>query len=179
MNQRPLDDFRDELDSERRMVPVRRYYFEAPASIAAARLEHEGIRTWITHGNLVTIVPTGRPEVTLNVADRHLNDARRILEHMDAELRAEPDYREADFEDIEFARTVAQQRRPFGSRNGWWIVLLVALGFLYLVYLNFVRWTQLETPARSLGTLEVRGATPADAAATAWNARGPLATSRT
>lgn len=154
MDHKPLDDFRDELDPDRRMVPVRRYYFEAPASIAAARLENEGIRTWITHGNLVTIVPTGRPEVTLNVADHQLPAAQRVLDRMDAELRAEPDYRDADFEDIEFARAVAAQRRPFGSRNGWWIVVLVVLGFLYLIFLNFLRWTGVETPNR-VGELRV------------------------
>ena len=110
------------------MKLIRHYYTEGPAQVAAARLEAAGIRCFVSNTLSATAFPLTSPAIGLYINETDLSRAATILQEMDEAARTEPDYREADHADIEFARSVNEGRQgiPF------WVyaMLLVIVSFL-------------------------------------------------
>lgn len=78
MSEKILDHF--EPDPDRRVVTIRKYYFDFEAQVDAARLREEGLPCFVSNAQSATNLPMGVPAIGLNVFEEDEDRAKAILE---------------------------------------------------------------------------------------------------
>ena len=105
------------------------FHFESEARLVAAKLRDAGIPAHVSNTNSVHFVPTTSADIRLSVPADRVDAAREVLAEIAHDLEREPDYREADHEDIEFARAVSegQKLHPILGYAAMFLLLLLFL----------------------------------------------------
>jgi hypothetical protein len=145
MEDRILDYFGDEAtwdQQDLKIVVARYFYMEAEARLYAARLNQEGIPSFISNANTISVFPSMSAEIGLHVKKEHLEKTRNILQEMDRLNQEEVDFRDATHEEIEFQKIL--HRSPgMGIPQILFIfliiliILILARAFIRARYLGF------------------------------------------
>ena len=126
-----LDYFGDSFDARTRVVTVRHYAFENEARLYQAGLKQAGIPSFLSNANINTAFPLGGGDIGLHVRQRDYAEANTLLGDMEANMRAEQDFREADEEDIAFEKAVHESHLR-QAKVFWWVVGIIV--FLVVLY---------------------------------------------
>ena len=131
MNDRILD-YWEPYDQDAHLVVADFFDFESEARLAAARLREEGISCIITHSIIATTLPLGNGAIRLQVLEKDLPGACRILAEMDRNrgVEAAKLYTDPDEEDITFLRDLYAGQRK--SSFYWLLAILFLIVFLFL-----------------------------------------------
>ena len=106
--------------------------FESEARLAVARLREEDILSTITHSIIATTLPLGSGAIRLQVLEKDLPAACRILAEMNRNRQVEVAnlYHDPDEEDISFLRELDASQRK--STFFWMLAALFLIVFLIL-----------------------------------------------
>lgn len=121
-----------------KVVILRRYEHLAKVNICAARLREAGIPCFISNANTSTILPFMEDGYVLHVNAEDTEAARAIVENLERQWR-EPqndDYREADHDDIAYAKSVFETEQRMRRSDGRLLALLLIILALILVALG-------------------------------------------
>ena len=121
-----LDYFDDSFDASTRVVALRHFAFESEARLYAAGLQANDIPCFVSNANTNTAFPLGGGGIGLHVRNLDVSKAEPIIREMEANMVAEQDFRDADEEDIAFAKAVHESHTR-QSRFFWWIVGVIVL----------------------------------------------------
>lgn len=129
-----LDHFDEENSSDNSVIAIKYFYFESKARLYSARLESEGIPSFVSNSNAITAVPLGSPGIGLHIKKRDLDQARAIILRMDqiAEMESadeDESFRDADLDDIDYQRKLHEQKDG-GSKI---INYLIAIIIIFLI----------------------------------------------
>lgn len=122
-----------------RFVIIRRFGYLPEAKIYESCLLNAGIQGFLSNTNTSQLLPFMDGAIALHVPENQLDEAREIIGELDAEALKPPydaDYRDADLDDIEFARLVAERERRLNAQPGRITLLLILAltGIAALVY---------------------------------------------
>ena len=115
-----LDHLDEDNSSDNNIIAIKYFYFESQARLYAARLESEGIASFVSNSNAITAVPLGSPGIGLHIRKGDFNAARQIILRMDQlaemELADEDEsFREADHDDIDYQKKLTEQKEGNSS----------------------------------------------------------------
>ncbi|MFK7809627.1 MAG: hypothetical protein AB8F74_17615 [Saprospiraceae bacterium] len=138
------DDIIDDLDEDNaegnKMVAIKYFYFESKARLYSARLETEGIPSFVSNSNAITAVPLGSPGIGLHVKQRDYEAARQIVLRMDqrAEMEIIDDddesFRDADHEDIEYQRKLTERDKGDNKTLTYLIAIIIVLVIIRVIW---------------------------------------------
>ncbi len=116
---------------------IRNFTNIAEARLYLARLEEAGVRSFISNANASQLLPFSEGGIALHIYEDDVELASEIIAEMDDNMIApiEEDYREADLDDIEFARYLNEKEKKLseGVRGrSFWILVAVAILMLFL-----------------------------------------------
>lgn len=125
-------DYWGPIDQDAHLVVADFFDFESEARLAAARLREEGIASVVTHSLIATTLPLGNGAIRLQVLEKDLSAACRVLAEMDRQRGVEPAqlYQDPDEEDISFLRDLYAGQRK--STFFWLLAVLFLIVFLFL-----------------------------------------------
>ena len=119
-----------------RFVIVRKFIHPAEARIYEVRILEAGIRCFLSNTNTSQLLPFSDGGIALHVAEHQLEEANEIIDQLDVEASrpADEDFREADHDDIEFARQMNERDNRLRKGDGRWVlVLLIVIGIALLI----------------------------------------------
>lgn len=111
-----------------KFVIARRFGYLPEARIYDATLRDAGIRSFLSNTNTSQLLPFMDGGITLHVPDHQMEQAREIMAILDEEAARPPfdeDYRDADHDDIEFARLISRREEMLNSGPGQRTLLIV------------------------------------------------------
>ncbi len=122
-----------------RFVIIRRFGYLPEAKIYESSLLDAGIHGFLSNTNTSQLLPFMEGAIALHVPEHQLEEARGILDELDAEavkLPYDADYRDADLDDIEFARLITEREKWLNANPGR-ITLLLILSLVGIAALVF------------------------------------------
>ncbi len=133
-----LDYFNTDDDSEIKIIAIKYFYFESKARLYAARLEEEGIPSFVSNTNSITAFPLGDAGIGLHVLKTDREKAIDIIHQMDQLDQEDPSdkesFRDADLEDIAYQKQLHEQQKGSSKTVKYLIggiILLVILRMLW------------------------------------------------
>ena len=120
----------DNFRSDIKTIILKRFISIAEAKIYEARLNEAGIRTFLSNTNTGQLLPFHDGGIVLHIQENDLEEAADIVAILDrdAVLPYEEDYREADHDDIDYARQLKETEDNLErSKPNWLIVFLILL----------------------------------------------------
>lgn len=134
----------EKFETNVKFVIIRNFIHPAEARIYEVRLLEAGIRCFLSNTNTSQLLPFSDGGIALHVAKHMLEDAREVIHQLDIEasLPADDDFREADLDDIEFARKMNERDIRLRKGDGRWILILLILIGIVLLILAIVQGYQ-------------------------------------
>ncbi len=127
------DDILDHLDEDNssgnNIIAIKYFYFESQARLYSARLEAEGIPSFVSNSNAITAVPLGSPGIGLHIRQKDYEIANPIIIRMDQRAEMEladedESFRDADHDDINYQRKLNEQNKG-DSKVAQYIVAII------------------------------------------------------
>ena len=127
------------MDTDEEIIAIRYFYFETKARLYAARLESEGIPSFVSNSHSGTVMPLGNPSIGLHIRKIDYEIAQRILEEMEEYEKqigsyGEESFRDADHEEIAYQRQLHQKRKGQNKQ------LMILVGIIILLVLLRTIW---------------------------------------
>ncbi len=133
-----LDYFQDRGASGQKIIAIKYFYFESKARLYAARLEEEGIPSFVSNTNSITAFPLGDAGIGLHIRQSDQKAAAAIIREMDRlasrETIENESFREADHDEIDYQRQLNQQKKSGNKAVRYFI------GFLFLLVVLRIIW---------------------------------------
>ncbi len=95
------------FDNEKALVAIRRFSLEAPAQMCATTLRSAGVQCFVTNTMSASMLPMIDNSIGLYV---HHSEFEVALDVLKAAEKAQPDYRNADHDMINYAKKLNQWR---------------------------------------------------------------------
>lgn len=117
-----------------KLIIAKRFVMEAKANIYAAFLRDHGINCFISNTNAGTLIPfvDGGFGFLLHIAETDKEEALLLLQQLDeqSETRVDEDFRDADFSDIEYEKSISEYEDRVKRGSGKflvWLFIILAL----------------------------------------------------
>ena len=126
-----------------KFVIVRRFIQLAEAKIYELSLLNAGIRCFLSNTNASQLLHFSDGGITLHVSEDQIEEAKEIIHALDSEASKpiDDDYREADHDDIEFAKQMNERAKSMDSGSGKilliFLILFVILIFIFAIFGGF------------------------------------------
>ena len=116
---------------------IRNFSNIAEARLYLARLEESGVPSFISNANTSQLLPFTDGGIALHIYEDDVDLANEIIGEMDENMVApiDEDYREADLDDIEFARYLHEKEERLSagvSNRFFWILIAVIVLIIFL-----------------------------------------------
>lgn len=131
MSDEILDHFDEDDNFSSRIITIKYFFFESKARLYAARLEEEGIPSFVSNTNSITAVPLGSAGIGLQIREVDQEAASMIITRMDQRdqmdiVDDEESFRDADLEDIAYQRQLHEQKEG-GNKSGQYIIAAIII----------------------------------------------------
>ena len=125
-----LDHFNEDNSSDNNIIAIKYFYFESQARLYSARLEAEGIPSFVSNSNAITAVPLGSPGIGLHIRQGDYEVANPIIIRMDQRAEMEladenESFRDADHGDIDYQRKLNEHQKGTTSKAVQYIVVVI------------------------------------------------------
>ncbi|MFT4665794.1 MAG: hypothetical protein ACI8YQ_002756 [Polaribacter sp.] len=125
-----LDHFDEDNSSDNNIIAIKYFYFESQARLYSAKLETEGIPSFVSNSNAITAVPLGSPGIGLHIRQGDYEMAKPIIIRMDqrAEMELADDnesFRDADHDDINYQKKLNEHQKGTISKAVQYIVAVI------------------------------------------------------
>lgn len=128
-----FDDDEDRFDNDSKIITIKFFNFESKAQLYVARLNEVGIKSFLSNTNASTVLPLSEGNIGLNVKDKDVVEALKIVKTLDENARKERkdlSYRDADLEEILYEKSLSEKEhflsKPF-------VALCIIIIFLLLL----------------------------------------------
>ena len=132
-----LDQFDDEeyrFDNDGKIITIKFFNFESIAQLYVARLHEIGIKSFLSNTNASTVLPLSEGSIGLNVKDKDVVEALKLIKTLDENALKEPtdiSYRDADLEEILYEKSLTEKKN-FLSKP----LLALAIVIIFLLLLK-------------------------------------------
>lgn len=139
MDDEILDQFNEGNSTDNNLIAIKYFYFETKARLYSARLESEGIPSFVANSNAITAVPLGSPGIGLHIRKGDLERARPIVLRMDqrAEMELADDdesFRDADLGDINYQKELHETKEGGSILIKYTIAIIVVFVLIRMVW---------------------------------------------
>ena len=118
-----------------KIVVLHQFSNLADAELARNRLMRNNIPAFIANHNGATMLPIPAIKISLHVNHKDVDRALKILQEWESQADSyDPDFREASHEDIEFEKSLFEQRKGLTpGKEVYWFFLLIGIVVLFLL----------------------------------------------
>lgn len=132
-------DYFDEGDSyDVKIIAIKYFYFESKARLYAARLEKEGIPSFVSNTNSITAFPLGDAGIGLHIREADLEIAQDVIRSMDQlakmDSSEEESFRDADLGDIAYQRQLHEQQKESSKTVRYIVALIIVLVVIRMLW---------------------------------------------
>ena len=136
-----LDYFDDNDTPAPKIIAIKYFYFESKARLYAARLEEEGIPSFVSNTNSITAFPLGDAGIGLHIREADREAALTIIRHMDQLDRVgsagDESFRDADLDDIAYQKQLHEQEKRQDRTVQYIIAAIIVLVLIRMVWRAF------------------------------------------
>ena len=120
-----------------KVVIAKRFVDPALASIVQARLEQEGISSFLSNSNTSQLIPFNEGGVILHVNETDLEEVHKIIRNIESELSnpVDDDFRDADMEEIMYQKNLYEKDKRIREASPK--TLIIALAIIAIIILFF------------------------------------------
>lgn len=139
MEDNVLDHFDEDNSAGNNMIAIKYFYFESKARLYSAKLESEGIPSFVSNSNAITAVPLGSPGIGLHIRQRDYEVARPIIIRMDQRAEMEmadenESFRDADHSDIDYQRKLNEQEKGDSKVVQYLVAVIILFVIIRMIW---------------------------------------------